>query len=112
MEAELLRAGIGRAEALAHDSRPESPRRAEFGDLFEKIVVRVEEEREALAETVDVEPRGDRCLHVRDAVRECEGDFLYGGGSRFANVIPADRDRVPVRQLALAEREGVGDDAQ
>ena len=50
VEAQLLRARIGRAEALAHDPRPQPARRAELRDLLEKIVVRVEEEREPLAE--------------------------------------------------------------
>ena len=55
VEAQLLRAGIGGAEPLAHDARPQPARGAELGDLLEKIVVGVEEEREPLAETVDVE---------------------------------------------------------
>ena len=50
VEAQLLRARVGRAEPVAHDARPQPPRRAELGDLLEEVVVRVEEERQPLAE--------------------------------------------------------------
>ena len=90
MEAELLRAGIGRAEAIRHTPRPEAPRRAELRDLLEEVVVRVEEERDALAERVDVETRVNRRPHVRARMREREGDLLNGGRSRLADVVAAD----------------------
>ena len=112
VEAELLSLGLGRAEAVAHDARPQPSGRAELGDLFEKVVVRVEEERQPLAEPVDVEPRVDRRLHVRHRVREGEGDLLYRRRSRFADVVPADRNRVPLRQLVLAVREDVRHDPE
>ena len=112
MEAELLRAWIRRAETVAHDARPETPRRAILRDLLEKIVVRVEEKREPLPELVHVEPGIDRRLNVRLRIRERERDLLHRGRSGFADVIAANRDRVPVRQLALTERKDVGDDAE
>ena len=61
---------------------------------------------------IDVEPGVDGRLHVGDRVREGERDLLHGGRARLADVVPADRDRVPVGQLAIAEGEDVGDDAQ
>ena len=112
VEAQLLGARAGGAEPIAHEPRPQPARRAELGDLLEKVVVRVEEERQPLSERVDVEPGVDRRLHVGDRVGERERDFLHRRRSRFADVIAADRDRVPVRQLALAERKDVGDDPQ
>ena len=59
VEAQLLRARVGRAEPLLHDPRPQPPRRPELRDLLEEVVVRVEEERQPLAERVDVEPGVD-----------------------------------------------------
>ena len=112
MEPQLLRTRVGRAEAVAHDVRPQPPRRAELGDLLEKVVVAVEEERKALSQTVDVEPGVDGGLHVGDGVGKREGDLLRGCRPGFADVVPADRDRVPLRQFTLAEREDVGDDPQ
>ena len=67
VEAQLLRARVGRVEPVAHDARPQPPRRAELRDLLEEVVVRVEEERQPLAELVDVEAGVDRRLHVGDA---------------------------------------------
>ena len=112
VEAQLLRARIGRAEAIFHDPRPQPPRRAELRDLLEEVVVRVEEERQPLPERIDVEPGLARRLDIGDRVGERERDFLHRRRSRFADVIPADRDRVPLRHFALAEREDVRDDPQ
>ena len=39
-------------EAVAHDLGPQASRRSELRDLLEEVVVRVEEERESLAEVV------------------------------------------------------------
>ena len=92
--------------------RPEPPRGAELRDLLEEVVVRGEEERQPLAEPIDVEAGGARRLDVGDRVGERERHFLHRRRSGFADVVAADRDRVPVRQLALAPREDVRDDAQ
>ena len=67
VEAQLLRARVGGAEPVAHDARPQPPRGAELRDLLEEVVVRVEEERQPLAELVDVEAGVERRLHVGDA---------------------------------------------
>ncbi len=57
VEAEHPGARIFCVEALAHDAGPEAAGGAELGDLFDEVVVRVEEEREARGEGVDVETR-------------------------------------------------------
>ena len=74
--------------------------------------MRVEEKRDPFAEPIHVEARVDRRLHVGDRVREGERHFLNGRRAGFADVIAADGNGVPVRKLALAERESVGDDSQ
>ena len=43
-----------RAETLAHDPRPESPRRAKFGDFLEKMIVHVEEKRNLASDLIDI----------------------------------------------------------
>ena len=112
VEAQLLRAWLGGAESIAHQTCPQPPRGPELGDFLEKIVVRVEEEREPLTEAIDVEPGVEGRLHVGQRVGERERDLLDRGRSGFADVIAADRDRVPVRQLAIAVGEDVGDDSE
>ena len=70
--------------------------------------MRVEEEREPLAEGVGREPGGHRRLAVGDAVGEREGDLLHRRRSRLADVVPGDRDRVPGRDALRAVGEQVG----
>ena len=111
VETEHPGARILRAEAIAHDAGPDAAGGAKLGDLFEKIVMRVEEEGEARGEAVDVEARVDGSLDVGDAVGQCEGDFLRGGRSRFAHVVAGDGDGVPLGQVLAGPGEDVGDDA-
>ena len=54
----------------------------------------VEEEREALADVIDVETPIDRLFHVLDAVGERKGDFLRGCRARLPDVVAADADRI------------------
>ncbi len=82
----------------------------ELRDLLEEVVVRVEEEREPLAELVRREAGGDRRLAVGDAVRERERELLHRRRAGLADVVAGDRDRVPVRQPLAAVREQVGRD--
>jgi hypothetical protein len=61
---------------------------------------------------VDVEPRVDGGLHVGDAVGERERHLLRRVAAGLADVVAADRDRVPLGHLARAPREDVGDEAE
>ena len=108
VEAQRERLRVRRAEPLAHDARPQAARRAELRDLLEEVVVRVEEEREPLAELVRREPRLDRGLAVGDAVRERERQLLHRGRAGLADVVAGDRDRVPRRDPLGAVGEQVG----
>ena len=71
-----------------------------LGDLLEEVAVRVEEERDARHEVVDVEPGVDAVLHVLEAVAQREGQLLQRRRAGFADVVPAHRDRVPLRHFA------------
>ena len=102
-------ARVLRAEALAHRLRPDAPRGAELGDLLEEVVVRVEEEGEPRRELVDRQPGLDAVLHVLDAVAQREGELLQRGRAGLADVVPGDRDRVPLRHVLRAEGELVRD---
>ena len=68
VESHLHGARRRRAEAVAHDVRPQAPRGAELRDLLDEVVVRREEERQPLAERVDAEPGSAGGLDVRDGV--------------------------------------------
>ena len=69
--------------------------RAELGDLLQQVVVGVEEERQPRAEAVHLQPRGEGGLDVGDAVGQRERDLLHRRRARLADVVAADRDRVP-----------------
>ena len=71
--------------------------------------MRVEEERDARHEVVDVEPGVDAVLHVLEAVAQRERQLLQRRRARLADVIAAHRNRVPLRHFLRAEREDVGD---
>ena len=62
-------------------------RRAELRHLLEEVVVRVEEEREPLAELVGREPGRHRRLAVGDPVGERERELLHGRRARLADVV-------------------------
>ncbi len=111
VEAERERPRVRRAEPLSHDLGPEAPGRAELCDLLEEVVVGIEEEGEALAEVVGRQPRVDRRLRVGDPVGEGERELLRRRRPRLADVVPGDRDRVPLRQPLRAVREQVGRDS-
>jgi hypothetical protein len=111
MEAQHLRLGILRAEMIAHDARPHPARRAKLRHLFQKIAVRIEEERQPWRELVDVETGVDGCLHIGHAVGQGECHFLHRRGSGLAHVIAGDGNRVPLGHMLVGIREDVGDDA-
>ena len=86
-------------KCVAHDARPHAAGGAELGDLFQKIVVGIEEERKPRGEVVHIEARREGGLHVGDAVGQREGDFLHRGRAGFAHVIAGDGNRVPLGQF-------------
>ncbi len=111
VEAQHPGARVLSAKALAHDLCPHATGGAELGDLFQEIVVAVEEEGELLAKAVHVQPGVDGCLDIGDAVGEGEGDLLDSGRASLADVVARDADGVPVGDGFLAVAEDVGDQA-
>ena len=97
VETQLLRFRVSHAEPVTHDARPQPPRRTELGNLLEEVVVGIEEKRQPPSEPRCVQTGGDDGLDVGDTVSECKRDLLSGGRARLANVVSADRDRVPLR---------------
>ncbi len=99
------------AEAVFHQAIPDLARGSVLGDLFEKVVVRVEEEAEARAELVDVQATAARPLDVLDAIINREREFLKGGRTGFTDVVSADGNGVETRREARSEFESVDDQA-
>jgi hypothetical protein len=64
--------------------------------------VNIPEEGEARREFVDVHPALDALLDVSDAVGQRERQFLRRRRAGFADVVAADRDRIPFRHVLRA----------
>ena len=107
MESQLQGARIPRSETLLHDLGPNPTSRAELGNLFEELVVRVEEEAEPRSEFVDIEAALQGRFDISDTRPKGVGEFLGGGRARFADVVAADRDRIEPRHLARGEFDGI-----
>jgi len=107
VEAELQRTLVLGAVLLAHVPRPDAPRGSIFGDLLEEVDVCVEEEGQARRKLVHVEAALDTSLHVGETVGERERQLLRRGAAGLANVISADRDRIPARHVARAELDNI-----
>src|SRR5689334_8401157 len=99
-------------ETLAHDARPQTARRAVFRNFFQQVVVRIEEEREAWRKIVDFQSGFQSRFDVSDRISKGEGDLLDRGRAGFANMIAADRNRVPLRHFTRAKRERIGNQSQ
>src|SRR5207237_268072 len=96
-----------RVKALAHDTRPQTPRGAKLGYFFQKVVMRVEEKRDPRREFVDFQACLACRFDISNRVGDGERDFLNGSGARLANVIPADRNRVPVGNFPSTEGKSI-----
>ena len=111
MGAQPHRLRLLRAVALLHEARPHATRGAQLGDLLEKVIVDVEEERQARREAVDVQPARQRRLDVSQTVGQRERQLLHRRRARFADVIARDRHGVEARNVPGRELDHVGDDA-
>ena len=88
---------LGR-EAIFHLPRPKPAGRAIFRDLFEKIVVRVKEKRQARRKVVHAQPRLDGGLDVSQSVVKRERELLHRARSGLADMVAADADRMIERR--------------
>jgi hypothetical protein len=104
------RALVLRAVAVLHHAGPDATGRAQLADLLEELVVRVEEEREARREEIDIHAALQARLDVLHAVAQREGEFLHRGGAGLADVVAGDRHAVPARHRLTLELDGVDDE--
>ena len=107
-EAQVL--GIFQAEAVAADLLPQRRHGAQLRVLLDEPHARVDEEGDAaedLAHELLGHALGHRVEH-RDRVGHGEGDLLDGRRARLLQVIGADVDRVPLRDLGDRVGDEVG----
>ena len=99
-------------EPLSHDPGPEAASRAKLGDLFQKVVVGIEEEGQRACKLVNPKARPQSATDVFDPVGQRESHLLNRGGSGLPDVVATDRNRIPVADLCPAKRQGVGNNAE
>src|SRR5881409_3921346 len=99
MKTQHQRTWISRVKALAHDASPETTRGAILGNLFQQIIVRIEEERKSRRKVVYFQTGLHGRFDISNSISERECHLLDRGRAGFANVIAADRNRVPVGHL-------------
>ena len=99
VEPQPLRALVGGAVHVAQPTGPDAPRCAELRDLLEEVDVRVEEERQARREPVDVEAARETELDVAEPVGEGERQLLRSGRAGLADVVARHGQRLVTRSV-------------
>ena len=112
MESQHPRPRIGGAKALAHDPGPQPSGGAELRHFLQQIHLRRKEKRHPRGKTVDAQTRRDGRPQVRDPVGQCERHLLHRGGPGLTDVVAADRDGVPLREVVRAVDKHVCNQAQ
>src|SRR5262245_48787274 len=110
METQHHRAWVLCMEAVPHDVGPHATRGSELGDFLKQIVMTIKEKRELPRETIHVQPCKKGRLHVRDRIREREGDLLHSGRASLANMVAADANCIPTWQILGTIAEDISDD--
>ena len=100
-----------RAENIAHPDRPDAARDARERDVFH-VESAIEKERKARPELIDRDSARGEHFRVSKAVRERVGGLLHRRRSGLADVITADRDRIPARHFAGGELHHVGEKSE
>src|SRR5436853_545828 len=94
-------------KAVFHYLIPDLPGRPILCDLFEEIVVRIEEEAKAWTELVHVQAPAERPLDVLHSIIKRKREFLERCGACLPDVIPTDGNCVEPRCEFRAELEGI-----
>ena len=107
MEAQSLCLGVVDAESVVHDAGPESTGSTEFPDLFEEIIVTVEEEGHPGGGDSRVQARVLGGLEVGDPIPQGVGDLLNGGATSFAHMVARNRNGIETGGGFLCEAKEV-----
>ena len=99
VKTQLHRARVLRTEAFLHRACPHDASGAILRDLFEEIVVSVEEEREPRDKLIDIHPAIDAVLNILDAVAQRERQLLQTRSHR-----PRGCDNQRSRSDCISER--------
>ena len=97
------------SEPRFHFAR-QTPRGAIFGDLFEEVVMSVEEERKSGSEIVYLQSRFDGRAHIGQPVIQSKSELLNRSGAGFPDMVAADANGMIARCRFDAKANDVVDD--
>jgi len=89
---------------------PQQPRGAHLRHFHEEVHADGPEERQPWCEAVDIEPGGQTCAQIFDAVGQRVGELEVLRRACFLHVIAGDRDRIVLRHFLRGVGKNVGDD--
>ena len=93
-------ASVLRAVAVAHAPRPTATRAARYlATSSKRSLWALKKKLSRGAKSSTSRPRARHCLDVVEAVGQREGQLLHGGRAGLADVVAADRHRVPLRHV-------------
>ena len=111
METDHHGSGIFGAKTLLHDIRPQPSSSTVFGNLFQKIKMRIKEKREPRTESIHIQTSLKCRLYVSHPVCQRKSHFLDRSRTCFPDMVPADTDGIPERNLFRTERKDIGNDS-
>src|SRR5665213_3244715 len=109
MESQFPRRFLFGAVAIAHRFGPQNAGGAILGNLLKKIVMGVEKEAQTRREIVYRQAAFHADVNVMETVGQGEGQFLYRRGTGLADVVAADADRVPLRDMESTKLDDIRD---
>src|SRR5688572_26425656 len=107
MEAKFPARFLLRAILVAHHVGPQGASSAILSDLLEDVIVGIEEETEPSGEVINLHAASQTDIDIVKPIRKGESKFLHGGGAGLADVIAADGDGVPLRNVLAAELDDI-----
>ena len=110
MKAKHHRTRILRTVLFLHPPGPDPARGPVLRDLLEKIQVRIEKERQARGEIVHFHSPLEARFHVCEAVGQRERQLLRRRRTGLPDVVPADRNGIPLWHFLRAKLNHVGHD--
>jgi hypothetical protein len=110
VETQLQRAFVARAESVPHDLCPDLARRAVLGDLLEKSLCALKKNDRRGTKSSTSRPASTPYCTYSMPSRSVKASSCRAVAAGLADVVPADRNRVPARDFLSAELEDVRDE--
>ena len=99
--------GIFCTVLIFHMSCPDAPCSTKLSNLFQKVEVGVEKEREPGCKLVNINTALYGMLHITKSIQQCERQFLGSGGACLPDMVAANRNGVELWHLISTKFNGI-----